>query len=170
MEKTIDVEGMYLTDNVKSPKKYMISKGSTEASTIIPAHGYLIIWCDKLEPVSQLHASFKLDSNNGHLMLTAADESWNDQFVYTRHNGDESVGRYPDGAADVFVMNIPTIEKSNIKTSYLAVVEQPAPTTIQGVRTQSTTNNDAIYNLSGQRVDENYKGVVIRNGKKYLQR
>ena len=166
----IDVEGMYLTDNVKSPKKYMISKGSTEASTIIPAHGYLVIWCDKLEPESQLHASFKLDSNNGHLMLTAADESWNDQFVYTRHNGDESVGRYPDGAPDVYVMNIPTIEKSNIKTSYLAVVEQPAPTAIQGVRIQPTISNDAIYNLSGQRVDENYKGVVIRNGKKYLQR
>jgi hypothetical protein len=103
-------------------------------------------------------------------MLTAADESWSDQFVYTRHNGDESVGRYPDGAADVFVMNIPTIEKSNIKTSYLAVVEQPAPTAIQGVRIQPTISNDAIYNLSGQRVDENYKGVVIRNGKKYLQR
>jgi hypothetical protein len=67
-------------------------------------------------------------------------------------------------------MNIPTIEKSNIKTSYLAVVEQPAPTAIQGVRIQPTISNDAIYNLSGQRVDENYKGVVIRNGKKYLQR
>ncbi len=166
----IDVEGMYLTDNIKSPKKYMITKGSTETSTIIPAHGYLVIWCDKLETESQLHASFKLDNNSGNLMLTAADESWNDQFVYTRHNGDESVGRYPDGAADVFVMNIPTIEKSNIKTSYLAVVEQPAPTTIQGVRTQSTTNNDAIYNLSGQRVDETYRGIVIRNGKKVLQR
>ena len=166
----IDVEGMYLTDNIKSPKKYMITKGSTETSTIIPAHGYLVIWCDKLETESQLHASFKLDNNSGNLMLTAADESWSDQFVYTRHNGDESVGRYPDGAADVFVMNIPTIEKSNIKTSYLAVVEQPAPTTIQGVRTQSTTNNDAIYNLSGQRVDETYRGIVIRNGKKVFQR
>ena len=166
----IDVEGMYLTDNLKNPKKYMITKGSTETSTIIPAHGYLVIWCDKLETESQLHASFKLDNNSGNLMLTAADESWSDQFVYTRHNGDESVGRYPDGAADVFVMNIPTIEKSNIKTSYLAVVEQPAPTTIQGVRTQSTTNNDAIYNLSGQRVDETYRGIVIRNGKKVLQR
>lgn len=28
--------------------------------------------------------------------------------------------------------------------------------------------NDAIYNLSGQRVDSSYKGIVIRNGKKYL--
>ena len=167
----VDVEGMYLTDNPKSPKKCKITKGSTETSTIIPAHGHLIIWCDKLETVSQLHASFKLDNNSGHLMLTAADESWSDEFVYTRHNGDQSVGRYPDGANDVFVMNIPTIEKTNIKTSYLTVVEQPNATNIQGVKTSAVTPySSAIYNLSGQRVDETYHGIVIRNGKKVLQR
>jgi hypothetical protein len=167
----IDVEGMYLTNSPKNPKKYKITKGDTQAKTIIPAYGHLIIWCDNGEPESQLHANFKLDNNQGDLMLTAADESWSDEFVYTRHKGDESVGRYPDGGADVYVMNIPTIEKPNLKTSYLAAVEQPAPTSIQGVRTSSTINdNDAIYNLSGQRVDETYRGIVIRNGKKVLQR
>lgn len=29
-------------------------------------------------------------------------------------------------------------------------------------------DNDAIYNLRGQKVDENYKGVVIKNGKKLI--
>ena len=28
--------------------------------------------------------------------------------------------------------------------------------------------NDAMYNINGMRVDENYKGIVIKNGKKYL--
>jgi len=27
-----------------------------------------------------------------------------------------------------------------------------------------------MYNLSGQRVDESYKGIIIQNGKKYLNR
>ena len=102
-------------------------------------------------------------------MLTAADESWSDQFVYTRHNGDQSVGRYPDGAAEVFVMNIPTIEKPNIKTSYLVDVEQPYITAIQGVRNNPANTNSAIYNLSGQRVDDTYRGIVIRNGRKVMQ-
>lgn len=31
-------------------------------------------------------------------------------------------------------------------------------------------NNGAIYNLAGQRVNENYKGIVIKNGKKYFQK
>ena len=165
----IDVEGMYLTNSPKNPKKYKITKGDSQAGTIIPAHGYLVIWCDGLETVSQLHANFKLDNNKGDLVLTAADESWSDQFTYTLHNGDQTVGRYPDGAAEVFMMNIPTIEKANIKTSYLVAVEQPNATAIQGVRTTSVNTNNTIYNLSGQRVDETYKGIVIKNGRKVMQ-
>ena len=41
------------------------------------------------------------------------------------------------------------------------------PTAIQTVKTQ--TLNNATYNLSGQRVDASYKGLVIRNGKKFIQ-
>ena len=165
----IDVEGMYLTNTPNNPRKYKITKGDTQAKTIIPAYGHLIIWCDNLEPESQLHANFKLDNISGTLVLTAADESWSDQFVYTRHEGDQTVGRYPDGAAEVYVMNIPTIEKPNLKTSYLVAVEQPTPTAVQGVRITPDNTNDAIYNLSGQRVDETYKGIVIKNGRKVMQ-
>ena len=121
----INVEGMYLSDNLEKPKKYQITKGETQAETTIPAHGYLVIWCDKLNPVSQVHADFKLDADGGDVILTAADESWCDQITYALHQGDQTVGRYPDGNADVFVMNIPTIAKPNIMSSYATVVEQP---------------------------------------------
>ena len=33
---------------------------------------------------------------------------------------------------------------------------------------QVTTNNEQLYNLRGQRVGTDYKGIVIRNGKKML--
>ena len=89
----IDVEGMYLTDNVDKPHKYKISKNESLAQTIIPPHGYLIIWCDKLEPISQLHASFKLEADGSEMMLSAADDSWTDRFTYPKHKEDESVGR-----------------------------------------------------------------------------
>ena len=125
----IDVAGMYLSDNANKPKKYKIAADG--ASTIIPAHGYLIIWCDKLDPQSQLHSTFKLAAEGGDVLLTAEDESWCDHFVYTEHKGDETVGRYPDGAADVFVMNTPTIAKANIISSYITAVEQPITTGIR---------------------------------------
>ena len=125
-DEPIDVEGMYLSDNPKEkPMKYRITKNGTQTNTIIPAHGYLVIWCDKENPVSQLHASFKIDAEGDDLMLTAADGSWNDVLTYPAHNSDQTVGRFPDGSNNVYVMNIPTIAKANITSSYVSAVEQP---------------------------------------------
>ena len=39
------------------------------------------------------------------------------------------------------------------------------------IKTVKVANSDdAVYNLSGQRVDASYKGVVIQNGKKRIAR
>ncbi|MBP5365127.1 MAG: lamin tail domain-containing protein [Bacteroidales bacterium] len=116
----IDVAGMYLTDNVEKPKKYQIEADANGvASTIIPAHGFLIVWCDKTDPESQLHASFKLDNEDDkYVILSAADQSWGDTLTYCAHNGDMSVGRFPDGSSNVYLMNKPTIDKPNLKNSY----------------------------------------------------
>ena len=141
----VDVEGMYLTDKESNPKKYRITKGDTQAATVIPAHGYLIVWCDKLEPTTQLHADFKLAAEGGIVMLTAADESWSDLLTYTEHQGDQTVGRYPDGASDVFVMNIPTIAKANITSSYLTAVSQPHETGIRDLMTDAAKDISIIY-------------------------
>ena len=43
-----------------------------------------------------------------------------------------------------------------------------AGTTAINTLAAPTISNAAIYNLSGQRVDKNYKGIVIRNGKKVI--
>ena len=127
----VDVEGMFLSDKETNPKKYQITKGETMAETVIPAHGHLIIWCDKLATETLLHANFKLDADGGIVMLTAADESWTDKLSYGLMKEDQTVGRYPDGASDVFVMNIPTIAKANITSSYVTEVAQPQETGIR---------------------------------------
>ena len=42
-------------------------------------------------------------------------------------------------------------------------------TGIEDVTTKPVVNvNAPVYNLSGQRVIKNFKGIVIMNGKKYL--
>lgn len=43
-------------------------------------------------------------------------------------------------------------------------------TAIGQVEVEKGTENGAIYNLAGQRVDASYKGVVIKNGKKYVNK
>ena len=131
-DKPVNVEGMYLSDNPEKPQKYEIEAPlftpeeywevapllPEAPGTIIPPHGYLIVWCDQREPLTQLHASFKLAAEGDELMLTAADGSWTDHFTYGPMKGDETAGRYPDGADEVFAMNIPTIAKANITSSY----------------------------------------------------
>ena len=46
---------------------------------------------------------------------------------------------------------------------------QIGATGIKGVK-NITPATGAIYNLAGQKVDASYKGIVIMNGKKYLQK
>ena len=49
-----------------------------------------------------------------------------------------------------------------------AVVEVDAPTGISEVRTAADDSAAPVYNLQGQRLSGSYKGLVIRNGKKYV--
>jgi hypothetical protein len=62
---------MYLSDNAEKPMKYQITKGNTKARTVIPAHGFLIVWCDNKRATSDngLHANFKLSDDGGLVML-----------------------------------------------------------------------------------------------------
>lgn len=144
-DEPFDVEGMYLSDNPDKPRKYQISKGNSQANTVIEPHGHLIVWCDKLEPVTQLHASFRLAAEGGVVLLTAADESWTDRITYTGHQPDETVGRYPDGADEVFMMNVPTIAYSNITSSYVKPVDQPdVPTGITDITDIAENNGNGI--------------------------
>ena len=119
-----DVEGMYLSDNPTTPTKYQITSEGSQANTIIPPHGHLLIWCDKLSPNKELHASFKLGAEGDELTLMAADKSWTDHFTYPEHDGNQSVGRYPDGCNDIYLFNVPTIGKDNRMTSYAVAQEE----------------------------------------------
>ena len=152
-DREVDVEGMYLTDNKDILTKYQISKASTNANTVIPAHGYLLVWCDKLQTTSQaLHASFKVSGEGGVLKLTAADKTWTDTFYYPAHDGNSTVGRYPDGAADIYLMNLPTIEQPNQLTSYVVKTDQDELEKQTGVRPLIAAANGFRVSYGGQQL------------------
>lgn len=50
----------------------------------------------------------------------------------------------------------------------LAPISAPVPTGINNIITEATDADAPVYNLSGQRVGKNAKGVLIKNGKKYV--
>ena len=49
-----------------------------------------------------------------------------------------------------------------------APISAPVPTGINNITTEAADANAPAYNLSGQRVGKNAKGVLIKNGKKYV--
>lgn len=55
----------------------------------------------------------------------------------------------------------------NVTAMYLAVDE---PTTGINKIPVKVVNNGVRYNLAGQKVDKSYKGLVIENGKKFIQK
>ena len=55
---SVDVSGMYLTDDPKNPAKWKFPTNQR-----IPAGGALLVWCDNESNDGPLHASFKLDGD-----------------------------------------------------------------------------------------------------------
>ncbi len=182
----IDIEGWYLSDNLAKPTKYQISKEQTNANTIIPAHGHLIIWCDKLNTDQQLHASFKLSADGGTVTLMPSNQAWTDTLPYPAHDMNVTVGRYPDGAYDVYTLTKATIGKQNILSQYAEVVDQEMLTGIDSPAVDASSEvsirfvaqglaihtDDAahatitIYTADGKQVVSN--GVTLHNGSAYV--
>lgn len=124
-DEDIDVDGMFLSDDTNNPTKYKISKDGTNVNTVLPAHGYMLIWCDKQATTSKaLHAPFKINGEGGFMMISSADRKWDNVIYYSAHDASCTVGRFPDGGKNVYLMNVPTIEKSNILSSYMTDVDQ----------------------------------------------
>lgn len=51
-----------------------------------------------------------------------------------------------------------------------APISAPVPTGINNITTEATEANAPAYNLAGQKVGKEYKGVVIKAGKKFIQK
>ncbi len=169
----IDLEGMYLSDDPTNLEKYQItsSMAGGQCSTVIPAHGYFIVWADKLDPFRQLHASFKLaNTNEQTVTITAADLSWSNTLTYNAHEGDESVGRYPDGGKRTYRMTRPTISATNTLTSYSEWLygidenfdEETFLSTITTLDESTLANGQtAIYTIDGIKVTKPQRGINI---------
>ena len=94
---TLNLTGMYLTDNIDNLKKWVFPENTT-----IPAHGYLLVWLDEDgKAKAGLHANFKLSRNGETVMLVDTDTHDNqvlDTVAFEKQEKDVALGRWPNGS------------------------------------------------------------------------
>lgn len=61
-------------------------------------------------------------------------------------------------------------KNNNINAKIHVAVMAASTTGISNIPAEEASKQAEVYNLSGQRVDASYKGIVVRNGRKYLRK
>ncbi len=105
----LDLAGMYLTDNVKQPRKWQFPDG-----TKVAPKAYLLVAAGS-KYAAGLHASFKLSKKGESVFLIDTDKNLNrilDVVKFGRQTQGKSFGRHENGQ---FVPQTPTPGKENQK-------------------------------------------------------
>lgn len=89
--------GFYMTDDMTNPTKWRM----TDENVIIPAKGFLVVWCDDDAGQDGVHASFKLSKGGEFIGIVAADGvTFVDSLSFGEQSTDVSMGRFPDGSSE----------------------------------------------------------------------
>jgi hypothetical protein len=109
-DRSINLSGFYLTDDLSQPGKWVIPPYGASISTIDPK-GYLVFWADGQSGQGPLHTSFKLSREGGQIGVS---QLYNGEYVlldnvtYVAQDDNYSFGRYKDGSEKWFTFSILT--------------------------------------------------------------
>ena len=93
---SVDMAGMYLTDNLANTTKFHIPTGYSSQTTV-PAGGFLVFWADDETTEGPLHTNFKLSASGEEIGLYDTDGVTQiDAVVFGEQTANISYGRYPD--------------------------------------------------------------------------
>jgi hypothetical protein len=112
-DSAVDISVYFLTDDTTDIRRWMFP-----ASTIIPAKGFLLIWCDRDEFQGPYHTNFKLSASAGEFVgLYSSDAAGNktvDTLSFGVQTVDVSFGRNTDGSPLWVFQEVPTPGASNV--------------------------------------------------------
>lgn len=138
-----------------------------EFTGVVPAGGAVLVKGDARKVYTLTPATTEGDASFATNLQTGATTANGTQYGFTSKSGTPVFAQVKSGEA------IPA------KKGYIVLTDASAAkysicfgdeaTGIQTIEAASAANA-AMYNLAGQRVDKAYKGIVIVNGKKYLNK
>ncbi len=135
--KSIDLGGLYLSDNLSQPAKWQFPAGTT-----IAAGGYLIVWADEQADQAGLHASFKLSASGEAIVLSDMQMRVIDSVTFGAQTANLSMARRPNGRG-AFVQGAPTFNASN------DLAHVPVGVVINEFMAANTTIHDPAGELDG---------------------
>jgi hypothetical protein len=150
----IDLNGYYLSDNLKTPNKWAIGH-----VTIAPK-GFALFWADSKDSAN--HTSFNLSASGEKIGLYKPDMSVIDTLRFDLQDPNISYGRKTDGSSEWGLFTKPTPNASNNTTSYSGIVKSDPSFSIPGgiypgsvsVVIKSIFGGDVRYTLDGTEPDE----------------
>lgn len=138
----LDIGGMHLSDALRWPSWWVIPEG-----TVVPAHGYVIVWADEEQDEGPLHTSFALSGEGERVTLYdshAHGFGFVDAVYFGPQQPDVSYGRFPDGGGTLGAMP-PTPGEANqlMPPTIVEVAHSPAyPAAADAVTVQATVTDD----------------------------
>lgn len=85
-------------------------------------------------------------------------------------NGMRAYFYFPNWSKDNNNAAQPASKNNNTNAKIHVAVMAASTTGISNISAEEASKQAEVYNLSGQRVDASYKGIVVRNGRKYLRK
>ncbi len=109
---TVNIGGMFLTDNASIPGLYQLPTNSPDATIIKPGE-FLLLWADGDTEQGTMHLDFRLDADGGFIGLCADRKTIFEGVTYAAQTEDNSYGRYKDGTGTWVTFENPTPGKRN---------------------------------------------------------
>ena len=119
---TINLGGLYLSDNFSSPTKWQFPAG-----TAVAANSYLIVWADQDTGQTGLHAAFALSASGERIVLSNPDLTIVDSLTFGVQITNRSMSRMPNGTGQ-FVQAAVTFNAFNGTTEVAAQTRENVPT------------------------------------------
>ncbi|MEN9786897.1 MAG: hypothetical protein RLZZ299_2161 [Pseudomonadota bacterium] len=109
----VPLAGLYLSDDADDPLKFAL-----DADVVVPAGGFVLVWCDDDEETQGAdHAGFKLSGDGGSLAVHLSADGYDpvavDLLTYELQADDVSMARSPDGSATWVSDPTPTPGETN---------------------------------------------------------
>lgn len=138
-----------------------------EFTGVVPAGGAVLVKGDASKAYTLTPATTEGDATFVTALQTGATTANGTQYGFTSKSGTPAFAQVVSGQ-DIPAKKGYIVLKGASAAKYSICFDDEA-TGIQTIEAASAANG-AMYNLAGQRVDKAYKGIVIVNGKKYLNK